>query len=216
MRRSWAMLLWLTCLPATAAEVVFYRCTDASGALTVQNMPCPKGMQQRTRVMQAVAAPTPALAPPATTTNTTAPAASDPAATVPAATMERLYAAPQAAAPIPAKPAPITLPPLFECKQRDGATYMSETAEPEAHCVTMQVTGLDGNPRTAAGDACEVFRDSCTAVEPEQHCASWQRRIADARTASQLTSLAQAPARRQEYERLKALLDASDCAAQKP
>ncbi len=208
------MLLWLTCLPATAAEVVFYRCTDASGALTVQNMPCPKGMQQSTRVMQAVAAPTPALAAPPTATMP--PTTSAPAASAPAATMERLYAAPPAAAPEPAKPAPITLPPLFECKPRDGATYLSETAEPEARCVTMQVTGLDGNPRTAAGDACEVFRDSCTAVEPEQHCASWQRRVADARTASQLTSLAQAPARRQEYERLQALLDASDCAAQKP
>ena len=40
--------------PATADEVVFYRCTDASGALTVQNAPCPKGHAQEKKVMQSV------------------------------------------------------------------------------------------------------------------------------------------------------------------
>jgi hypothetical protein len=58
MRWGLAMLLCLA-LPAAAGDVVFYRCTDASGALTVQNMPCPKGTQQSTRVMQAVGTPPP-------------------------------------------------------------------------------------------------------------------------------------------------------------
>ena len=48
------MLAW----PATEAlaqhKVVIYRCTDASGALTVQNdVPCAKGSKQDKRVIEA-------------------------------------------------------------------------------------------------------------------------------------------------------------------
>ena len=53
--RCLIVLLLLASASAQAGEVVFYRCTDAAGALTVQNMPCPKGTQQQSKkVMQAV------------------------------------------------------------------------------------------------------------------------------------------------------------------
>jgi hypothetical protein len=51
-------LAWLMLLAAPAAhadEVVIYRCTDAAGALTVQNMPCPKGSRQQVKRMPALA-----------------------------------------------------------------------------------------------------------------------------------------------------------------
>lgn len=211
MRWGLATLLCLA-LPAAAGDVVFYRCTDASGALTVQNMPCPKGTQQSTRVMQAVGTPPPMPVPAAAPM----PAASQAVQAGPGP-VERLYAAPEepaapAPAPVPAEP----LPPLFECKPRGGDPYLSETPEPPARCVAMQVTGLDGNPRTGAGEACEVLRDSCTPVDPARHCAMWRQRVHEARTASNFTGLAQAEARRREYERLQARFDASDCAAQNP
>ena len=50
-----ALLALLLLTPdAFADEVVFYRCTDASGALTLQNMPCPKGDTQVKKVVQSV------------------------------------------------------------------------------------------------------------------------------------------------------------------
>src|SRR5690606_16465922 len=61
--RRWLLTLLLL---APGPEIVFYRCTDASGALTVQNLPCPKGTQQTRKVMQAPATPPPPpTAPPA-------------------------------------------------------------------------------------------------------------------------------------------------------
>jgi hypothetical protein len=47
-----ALLLGLAGLlqTASAQSVVIYRCTDASGALTIQNgTPCPKGSKQERR-----------------------------------------------------------------------------------------------------------------------------------------------------------------------
>src|SRR5690606_32350843 len=73
--------------PLLAAEIVFYRCTDASGALTVQNMPCPKGMQQSKKVMQAVDTPPPQ--PP-----------------TPVSALPQLMAAPDTVAPPPANATP--------------------------------------------------------------------------------------------------------------
>ena len=50
-----ATFLGAAIAPASrAGDVVIYRCTDASGALTLQNAPCPKGMKQEQRTMQGV------------------------------------------------------------------------------------------------------------------------------------------------------------------
>jgi len=64
-----ACAIALTGAPATAQDaVVIYRCTDASGAVSVQNdIPCPKGSQQQRRVMETAApASSPAMAAPPT------------------------------------------------------------------------------------------------------------------------------------------------------
>ena len=83
MRIRFALLGLLLCAPlAIADEVVFYRCTDASGALTLQNMPCPKGEKQEKKVMQGVnsmpmAAPASTPRPVRTDTPGTAPGAAN-------------------------------------------------------------------------------------------------------------------------------------------
>ena len=47
MRLLWLFAVLLPASGAIAQKVVIYRCTDASGALTVQNaVPCPKGSKQ--------------------------------------------------------------------------------------------------------------------------------------------------------------------------
>ncbi len=202
-----AFALWLSCGALHAGEVTFYRCTDASGALTVQNMPCPKGTQQTTKVMQAAATPPPVVAP-----------ASAPAA----AMLPVLSAAPHApvvAAPKPPPAPPVVrkaLPPLFQCRTREGQNYLSETGDPPGRCLSLRVTGLDGNPDTGAGEACEIVRDTCTAVEPAQHCAIWHQRVLDAETAPRsATSTHAAQSLQDEHQRLQKLWDSSDCAAPK-
>ena len=207
--RCLILILLLASASAQAGEIVFYRCTDAAGALTVQNMPCPKGTQlQSKKVMQAVQSlpPPPPLASPA-----------------PAA-LPQLIAAPAPAAAIPEPPRatavatapPVPLPELFQCRTREGQNYFSETSEQPSRCVTMQVTGLDGNPNTGAGDACEVVRDTCAAVDPAQLCATWQQWVNEAESEWRFAAASQAEALQKKHQRLQSLLAGSDCNTQNP
>ncbi|MGV8961542.1 MAG: DUF4124 domain-containing protein [Stenotrophomonas sp.] len=198
--------LLLASLPLAAAEIVFYRCTDAQGALTVQNMPCPKGMQQTKKVMQAAAPPVRAALPIAPPVPAVEPLMAARVAAVPAA----VPAAPKA------KPAtnPQPLPPLFQCKGADEETYFSEDEQAPSRCVTMRVTGLDGNPMTGAGEACEVIRDRCSAVTAEQACAVWRQRVEEAETHWRFASPGHAETRQREYQRLRELFDGSRCAGE--
>ena len=207
--RCLILILLLASASAQAGEIVFYRCTDAAGALTVQNMPCPKGTQlQSKKVMQAVQSPPP---PP-------------PLASPAPAALPQLVTAPAPAAPIPEPPRatavatapPVPLPELFQCRTREGQNYFSETSEPPSRCVTMQVTGLDGNPNTGAGDACEVVRDTCTAVDPAQLCATWQQWANEAESEWRFAAASQAETLQKKYLRLQSLLAGSDCNTQKP
>lgn len=191
--------LLLTCFPLAAAEVVFYRCTDAQGALTVQNMPCPKGMQQTRKVMQAIESPPPPPVP-----LTVAPAAAPLTAPAPEPPV------PTAAMP-PRKAAPRPLPPLLQCQTSSGESYFSEGEQAPSRCVAMRVTGLDGNPLTGAGEACEVVSDRCTPVTDDQACAVWQQRVQDAESHWRFATPGPADSRQREYQRLRDLLTASHC-----
>ena len=207
--RCFVLLLLLTSASVQAGEIVFYRCTDAAGALTVQNMPCPKGTQQQSKkVMQAVE---------------TRPAPPPLASPAPAALPQLIAAPTPAATPTePAKAAavvvapPVPLPELFQCRTREGENYFSETSEPPSRCVSMQVTGLDGNPNTGAGEACEVVRDTCTAVDPAQLCTTWQQRVDEAESQWRFAAASQAETLQKKYQRLQSLLEGSDCKTQKP
>ncbi len=189
--------------PLAAGEVVFYRCTDADGALTVQNMPCPKGMQQTRKVMQAVEAPPPrpaaAVAPVQPLATAPEPAA-EPAA-------EAAGTAPPAAPPVE-RPAP---PPLFQCATRDNEQYLQEAAEPEARCLPLRTVGLDGNPQAGAGEACEVVRDRCEPVADEGLCAAWKKRLEEAEFRWRFAHPDNAERNRAEFERVRDLVGESSC-----
>jgi len=195
--------LWLLCLlaaPAAAQDIAIYRCTAADGALTVQNQPCPKGMRQEKKLMQ-----TPRAQPLPAALSAPAPA---PQAAPAAATPQE--APPPSPPPTEAedKPAP---PPLYDCKRRDETRYLTEDLQAARYCVPMQVTGLDGNPRTGAGEACEVINDTCTPVADEQLCAAWQQQVREAENHWRFATPEHAAERQQAYARVREQVAASRC-----
>jgi hypothetical protein len=159
--------------PAAAADVVIYRCTDASGALTVQNdEPCPKGSRQERTVVQ----PPPAM--PTYVPQAPAPVPAPQAS--PAATA----ASTPAAQPRPHAPAPAAIaegdrlppPPIFRCNTPDNDSYISEVLEPKPRCVRLQTVGHDGDPSRGAGAACEMTYDQCERIPDGAACDGWRQR----------------------------------------
>ncbi|HYG07753.1 MAG TPA: DUF4124 domain-containing protein [Stenotrophomonas sp.] len=207
LRATWQAigLCALACvaLPVPAQEVVIYRCTDAAGALTVQNQRCPKGVRQEVKRMQAPrAAPLP---PPPATMVAPATAEAAPATNAPAAQVRKEEPPPP---PVEEKPAP---PPLYDCRRRDQTQYLSEDLESARYCVPLQVTGLDGNPRTGAGEACEVVTDTCTPVADAQLCDRWRQRLQEAENHWRFASGEHASERQRDYARVRELLASSRC-----
>ncbi|MBB5865022.1 DUF4124 domain-containing protein [Xanthomonas sp. 3058] len=211
--RRWLLVTLMVCAcVADAQEVAIYRCTDSGGALTVQNMPCPKGMQQQKKMMTAPAAvpfspggssaasPPRAAPRPAPQTSTPAVAAS----TAPAAV---------ASAP-PAMTSTSTLPPppLFECTAHDNGRYFTEDREPATRCLPMQTTNLAGGPATGGGSACEVVTDRCAPVPDQSLCEAWRKRAEQAESAWRFADEAQSTERQQRYAQMRRVLDESRCA----
>lgn len=162
-----ALALWFVlAMPAAHAQLVIYRCTDASGAVTLQNgTPCPKGSKQQKKVMEMpvpAAAPAPVAPPAVSPPPQPAPVAPAPAPTPP----------PQAVA-TPKQPPPA----LFECRTWDNTRYFGENPQPPPRCAPMQVTGLDGSNAMAGGAACQMMDDQCQPVAEAALCDAWRQRV---------------------------------------
>ncbi|BBK02593.1 DUF4124 domain-containing protein [Xanthomonas campestris pv. campestris] len=206
-RWGWVMLVLAP--TASAQEVAIYRCTDAQGALTVQNMPCPKGMQQQKKLMTA----------PATMPLPSSAAAPVSARSAPARAATQ---APPAAAPAPQAPAAVPTattatsslppPPLFECTAHDNGRYFTEDSEPATRCLPMQVTNLAGGPAQGGGSACEVVTDRCAPVPDQSLYAAWRQRAEQAEAAWRFSDEAQSAARKQRYDQARRVMDESRCA----
>lgn len=210
MRFRFALSCLLAIPAAHADEVAIYRCTDAGGALTVQNMPCPKGSRQEKKLMQAVTTvPAPAAATPA-------PARPAPEA-APAAAATPVAPSPAPASPTPTTAAPVSgsarLPPpnLFHCSTRDEGSYITEDSEPASRCVPMQTVGLDGNPQGGAGEACEVIKDQCARVPDEALCDAWKKRRDEAEVAWRFTRPSTEEKNKAEFDRMQRILAESTC-----
>ncbi|WP_311240677.1 MULTISPECIES: DUF4124 domain-containing protein [unclassified Xanthomonas] len=209
-RALWLMLLLGWVSGANAQDVAIYRCTDPSGALTVQNMPCPKGMQQQKKMMTAPAAvpfapggtPAPAPVRPAPAAKP-APAAPVAVPTAPAA----------ASTPPPLTPtSTLPPPPLFECTAHDNGRYFTEDREPATRCLPMQTTNLAGGPATGGGSACEVVTDRCAPVPDQSLCEAWRKRAEQAEATWRFSDEAQSAERKQRYDQMRRVLDESRCA----
>ncbi|MBD7988244.1 DUF4124 domain-containing protein [Luteimonas sp. Sa2BVA3] len=175
-RRSLAIALALLACATPAAiaqQVVIYRCTDASGALTVQNdEPCPAGSREERAIIE----PPPPM--PVYVPQTPAPA---PAAT---GTVTAAAAATPVAPERPDAPAPARIadadrlppPPIFRCHTPGNDRYVSEDAEPKPRCVPLQTVGINGDPGLAAGAACEWQYDRCERIPDGEACDGWRQR----------------------------------------
>lgn len=117
-----AILALATCRASHAAEAVVYRCSDADGAVSLQDAPCPPDQAQQRRVFRTPGTGEASRDPPAASMPSPAPSA----ATQPAPT--RAARAPQ---------------PLYECLRHDGSVYESTTGIAERRWVPLWVAGLD-------------------------------------------------------------------------
>jgi hypothetical protein len=197
---------------AAAAEVVFYRCTDAAGSLTVQNMPCPKDQKQEKRTMQGITtvpmSPSPSPSP--ASTPTPAPAASAPRApAAPAAAATALPALPARDPDAPRLPPPV----VYQCTTHDKDTFVTEDSVPASRCVPLRTVGLDGNPQAGAGQACEVVKDTCARVADGALCDAWKKRRDETEVAFRFSRPENLDKHRAEYERVARIVNESTCGA---
>ncbi|TKR30426.1 DUF4124 domain-containing protein [Luteimonas gilva] len=210
MRIAFGLLIALCCCDAAAAQqrIVMYRCTDAKGAVTLQNdVRCPKGSKQEKRVIEtpAATAPTNAAAAPSA-----APAATSAPVTAAQPALAAAKATPPAAAPalVPSTPPAALVPPpaLYRCANLQREVYFSDTDLQPRRCVPMQAVGLDGNPATGAGTVCEMMRDPCQPIADQQLCPAWRQRAEEARTAARFGTGEQAANAKAALERSQTVL----------
>lgn len=203
MRRiAFAAVLLLAFDAFAAQRVVLYRCTNASGAVMVQNdVPCKKGEKQEKRVVEAP--PPPPLPAPA-----------------PAPTVMPVAPVPPPAPVATIKPAPANdlaaanrLPPpaLYQCHTFDNDSYLSDNGSPPPRCVVMQTVGIDGNPDNGAGEACEIVNDKCERVADGGLCEAWNKRLLEAESAMRFGKPEQTEASRAEFDRIGKIMRESSC-----
>jgi len=197
-------LLFAMALPSQArthaSSVVIYRCTAASGEVTLQNdAACPKGSRQQKQVIESPP-PMPAYRPPST-----------PIA-VPEPVVER---APETAAVTDA-PSTIAdkdrLPPpaLYQCNTYDNDSYLSETATPEPRCVRLNTVDLQGSANDA-GVACQMVTDQCQRVADEGACKAWKQRLREVQSGATFARSDDVAANKLELERVRTIVRDSTC-----
>lgn len=189
-----------------AAGVVIYRCTDAFGALTVQNdVPCPKGSKQKKQVIEAPP-PMPAYRPPARTEvrASAAPPPPPPAASAPASANE-------ATTPAIADADRLPPPVLYQCNTYDNDSYLSENGSPPQRCVRLQTTDLGGNVDNSTGVACQMVTDQCQRIADGGACAAWKKRLRELEAGWKFARADDADAAKAEYERAAKIVRDSTC-----
>lgn len=208
--------LLLAPLPAAAQKsTVIYRCTDATGVVTLQNdMACPKGSQQEKRTIEAAtaaaAAPFPTLPPPAS-----APPL-EPMDAVPTPVgPTRADANIPGVLPLPsARTSPserLPPPPLYQCNTVENDSYLSDTPDPKPRCVRLDTVGIDGTQQGGAGQACSMVYDQCQRVADNAACAAWRQRVNQAQSAWTFARADSADALKAEYERIARVVAETTC-----
>ena len=196
------LLIASDALPARAA-VVIYRCTDANGAVSIQNdTPCPAGSKQVRRVLE------------------TPPPGSEPPAFVPAPAI--VPDPPPPPPPEPSTPAPdpvraqadgerLPPPPIFECTTYDNDHYLSDDGTPSERCVVLEVTGIGDGAAPGVGAACQKQTDTCQRVPDGAACDAWKRREREARATLMFGRADDKDKNQAEYERIARVVTESIC-----
>lgn len=211
-RRAWWLLGLLACMslsPAQDASTI-YRCTAASGEVTIQNgTPCPAGSRQEIRRVEAL--PTRPAPPPAPLV-----VAEEPAWTPPPLSDFQQVAGP-ADEPIDAPPRPdlpraariaedarLPPPPIYQCETWDNDSYVSEDPSPGPRCVRLDTGGT--------GQACENKYDTCARIGQRAECEGWKRRQREIESSWRHARGADRPALQEEFARVTRILTDSTCA----
>ncbi|SFK54335.1 hypothetical protein [Lysobacter sp. cf310] len=209
MRLLWSLVLLALAGAAQAQQVTIYRCTDASGALTVQNdVPCPKGSKQDKRVIGS--APT-VSTPPSFVTPVAGPPVPPPAPSAAPAATPAPSAAPANAAPKDNVAAGDRLPPptLFECRTFDNDRYLSDKGDQPERCAPLQTVGVNGGP--SAGAACQMVTDQCQRVADGALCESWRQRLRQAESQLRFGPADQRAGAQADVERMGRIVRESTC-----
>ena len=200
------LLLAIDSMPARAG-VVIYRCTDANGAVTVQNdTPCPKGSKQTRRVLET---PPPSAAPAYVEAPAVVP---DPVPAPPPPAPE-----PPAPAPDPASAAAqpdgerLPPPPLFECTTFDNDHYLSDDGTPSERCAPLEISGIGDGAAPGVGAACQKTTDTCQRVPDGAACDAWKRREREARATLMFGKAEDKDRNQAEYERVQRIVTESTC-----
>ncbi len=206
------LMLLLSCgvLAASAhagkKSVVIYRCTDAFGALTMQNdMQCPKGSRQQKQVIEP---PTPMPAyRPRPTPKVVAPAA----AIAPSAIAAMPSTTAVSPEPAIADKDRLPPPPLFQCNTYDNDSYFSEDATPEPRCVRLETTDLQGSDDSSGGVACQMVTDQCQRVGDAATCDAWKKRLRETEAKWKFGAADDAAANKTDYDRVQRIVRDSTC-----
>lgn len=210
-RPAWFLIVVAAAGVAQAQDTIVYRCTDAQGALTIQNgTPCPKGSKQEKRVIESptVVPSLPVAAPPAPAVlaPTPAPKPVVPAPTPPAPDRPQ---APPASAIADADRLPP--PPIFQCNTWDNDSYLSEDGAPKPRCVALQTTDLTGDSGAGVGQACEEKTDQCQRVPDGAACDAWKKRQREVESGWRFARAADKQALQDEYARVTRIVSESVC-----
>lgn len=194
-----ALLFAAIAIPSRA-QVVIYRCTDANGAVTVQNdTPCPKGSQQTRRVLDT---PSPSASPPAFVD-------------APAIAPDPVEPAPEPPDPDAASEQPdgerLPPPPIFECTTFGNDHYLSDDGTPSERCVPLEITGIGDGSAPGVGAACQKQVDTCQRVPDGTACDAWKRREREARASLMFGRAEDKDKNQTEYERVQRIVTESTC-----
>lgn len=203
-------LLLASSAPAQDAGTI-YRCTAASGEVTIQNgVPCPKGSRQEVRKVDALPSRPPPPAP----------------SSGPSVAAEALYRPPplsdfvQAAGPRDPALAPperpklpksadiadadrLPPPPIYRCETWDNDSYISEDPAPKPRCVRLDTAGV--------GAACENKYDQCARVPDGAACAGWKRRQGEIESGWRHAKAADKQGLQEEFVRVTKILQDTTC-----
>lgn len=214
MRRSACLaavlLLCASIAPAQDASTI-YRCTAASGEVTIQNgTPCPAGSRQEIRKVEAL--PTRPAPPPAVLVVAEEPPAWAPP---PLSDFEQV-AGPQdepiTGPPRPDLPRPARIaedarlppPPIYQCETWDKDSYVSEDHSPGPRCVRLDTGGV--------GEACENRYDVCARVGQKAECGAWKRRQREIESSWRHARGQDKPGLQEDFARVTRILTDSSCA----
>ncbi len=206
---AWALLAWSP-LPAQDGSTI-YRCTAASGEVTIQNgTPCPAGSRQEIRQVDAL----PTRPPPQATGGPGV--VEEPVYRPPPLADFVLAAGPQdepiTGPPRPDMPTPARIadadrlppPPIYRCETWDNDSYVSEDPEPKPRCVRLDTGGV--------GQACEKKYDICGRIGDRDACAGWKRRQREIESSWRHARGPDKPGLQEEFARVTTILTDSSCA----